>query len=152
LLDAEPLMPVSETGDAVFDFMPVDVAPGAVMFDMPVLESMPGLEIWPAAFVVLVIDGGAADVAVLVAPLTAPPICAKAEVENATAPHSSAVRMMFLVISFPRLWNLRAWARAYQRNDGTRGAVPDFVKWFPGNLATQGGRQSKSAGLAVHLR
>jgi len=47
--------------------------------------------------VVEVAAGGVADVAAPAVPLTAPPTCAKAEVENARAPHSSAVRMMFFM-------------------------------------------------------
>lgn len=93
---------VSDTGEAAF--MPVDVALGVVVLVMPVVPVTPGLVTWPAALVVLMADGGVADVAALVAPCTTPPTCAKADVENATAPHSSAVRMMVFVISFPRCW------------------------------------------------
>jgi hypothetical protein len=113
LLDAEPLMPVSEIGEAVFAFMPVDVAPGAVMLDMSASPDTPGPVTRPAAFVALVTDGGVADVAAPVTPLTAPPTCANAEVEKATAPHSSAVRMMVFVIAVPRSWGLRALMRTY---------------------------------------
>ncbi|HSN39815.1 MAG TPA: hypothetical protein VLT92_06435 [Burkholderiales bacterium] len=97
LLDAEPLMPVSEIGEAVLAFMPVLVVtpPGEVLIcALPVPET-PGAATLPLVLTVAFAVGGLAERPAPSEPLLT---CAMADVVKASAPQSNAVRMVLCIV------------------------------------------------------